>query len=208
MAKQTECMRAKMQDARSFADDAERTAAAPGSAPDTCQTHTSTEEGEAPLSLEEKMRMLQDLAATCWDQLTNWLASNYTGGDRYLAEEAVQEAFASAVRYLSKVNRPGRAFMQKCAVNSLRTLLRRKRPQVVPIEDTVRLGRTDADLDLVLTRIDVENLMRHMRPQDREVFRLRCAGYEYEQIAKTLGISIGTVKSRLHRCRKIHEQMR
>jgi len=59
----------------------------------------------------------------------------------------------------------------------------------------------------LIGRMDAEQIVRALAALPEE-FRVACTlyfleDYSYEQIAETLGIPIGTVRSRLHRGRKM-----
>jgi RNA polymerase sigma-70 factor (ECF subfamily) len=54
------------------------------------------------------------------------------------------------------------------------------------------------------SRIDVEGAMRNLPEGARRVFVLHdMEGYKHHEIAKTLGITVGTSKSQLHRARML-----
>jgi RNA polymerase sigma factor (sigma-70 family) len=107
------------------------------------------------------------------------------------AEEVVQEAFAQLyLRYRSVAN-PG-AYVRMCVLNGGRKVLRRRRlvrQQPTTTEDHDSLGFNHV-LDAV----------RALPAKQRNVVLLR---YELQlsdqEIAETLGVPVGTVKSTLHR---------
>jgi RNA polymerase sigma-70 factor (sigma-E family) len=107
------------------------------------------------------------------------------------AEEVVQEAFAQLyLRYRSVAN-PG-AYVRRCVLNGCRRVLRRRRlvrRQPPPTEEHGGLGFNHV-LDAV----------RALPVRQRNVVVLR---YELQladqEIADTLGMPVGTVKSTLHR---------
>jgi RNA polymerase sigma factor (sigma-70 family) len=107
------------------------------------------------------------------------------------AEEVVQEAFAQLyLRYRSVAN-PG-AYARMCVLNGCRRVLRRRRlvrRQPPTVEEYGSLGFNHV-LDAV----------RALPTKQRNVVALR---YELQlsdqEIADTLGVPVGTVKSTLHR---------
>jgi RNA polymerase sigma factor (sigma-70 family) len=107
------------------------------------------------------------------------------------AEEVVQEAFAQLyLRYRSVAN-PG-AYARMCVLNGCRKVLRRRRlirRQTAPAEEYGSLGFNHV-LDAV----------RALPARQRNAVVLR---YELQlsdqEIADTLGVPVGTVKSTLHR---------
>lgn len=165
---------------------------------------TCTRAESAPLTMQEKRQLLQELAETYRPQLVRWLAKHYTHGDWMLAEDMAQEAFTATLHYLPNVRRPGKAFLQECAKNCLNTYYRKQRQMAAPLQDTLPLGRQDHNIEYVEAKVDVLRILDRLRAEDRRVCELRYL-YDmgYEEIARTLSISVGTVKSRLHRCRQI-----
>ncbi|MGH7376152.1 MAG: RNA polymerase sigma factor, partial [Candidatus Methylomirabilales bacterium] len=60
--------------------------------------------------------------------------------------------------------------------------------------------------DALLERVDLARLVQaelgHLREEHRLILVLRdIQGLSYEEIARTLGLELGTVRSRLHRAR-------
>ena len=47
----------------------------------------------------------------------------------------------------------------------------------------------------------IELLIKHLSKQEHLTFEMFLQGYKYEEIAETLNISIGTVRSRIHTIR-------
>ena len=110
-----------------------------------------------------------------------------------LAEEAVQEAFTRAFGKWSRIDNVD-AYMRTCVVNACRKvqrrrLLVRRTPQSAPEH-----GSLGAD--------HLADVVRSLRPPMREAVVLR---YYLQlsdvEIADTLGMAVGTVKSTLHRAR-------
>ena len=107
------------------------------------------------------------------------------------AEEVVQEAFAQLYLRYRSVSNPG-AYARMCVLNGCRKVLRRRRlarRQPPPVEEYGNLGFNHV-LDAV----------RALPTKQRNVVALR---YELQlsdvEIAETLGVPVGTVKSTLHR---------
>ncbi|MGB8857612.1 MAG: sigma-70 family RNA polymerase sigma factor, partial [Ilumatobacteraceae bacterium] len=109
------------------------------------------------------------------------------------AEEAVQDAFAMAFTRWGGVENPD-AYMRTCVLNACRRVHRRRRlvrrtPE--PRAEDVALG---ADL--------IADVVRSLRSPMKEVVVLRYyLQLSDPEIANTLNMAVGTVKSTLHRAR-------
>lgn len=138
--------------------------------------------------------------------------------DTHLAEDATQEAF---LRVFSKID----SFRQNSSFstwfytilnNICLDILRKKSRQA----ETVSIGQTNSDDEEFELQIEdsspgpyeslqkkdailiLENALKELSEEHRAVIIMRdIDGREYEEIAKILGISLGTVKSRLSRAR-------
>jgi RNA polymerase sigma-70 factor, ECF subfamily len=84
--------------------------------------------------------------------------------------------------------------------------LRRKRPETEPMEHTEFEDPRAPSADAGLNLRDLGQALARLSPEHREVLLLVCLEeMSYEQVARVLGVPIGTIMSRLHRAR---EQMR
>ena len=111
-------------------------------------------------------------------------------GSEAQSEEVVQDAFITVLERWSQVDNPG-GYLRRCVVNGcLRQLRRARRPVPQPVGAPVADLATDHTLDAV----------RRLRPQRQAMVVLRFyADMTQDEIADTLGLSVGTVKSGLHR---------
>jgi RNA polymerase sigma-70 factor (ECF subfamily) len=129
------------------------------------------------------------------------------------AADVVQEAFFSAYRNLATF-RGGtvRSWLNRIAVNAAMDLqrARRRRPvQPYPeLEDESWQPRAGPDvdpegitLDLERTRALEEALRKIGDDQRAAIVLFDVEGYDYGEIAQMTGVSLGTVKSRIHRGR-------
>lgn len=115
---------------------------------------------------------------------------------RELAEEAVQDAFAKAYPRWRRIEQPD-AYLRTCVVNACRKVQRRRelvrRTPIAPSADAPAAGDL-AD--------HVADVVRDLPPTMREAVVLR---YYLQltdaEIARTLDIAVGTVKSTLNRAR-------
>lgn len=129
------------------------------------------------------------------------------------AADAVQEAFFSAFRNLAAFRGGSvRSWLSRICVNAAMDAQRaRKRRPVQPypeFEDDFWQPPTGPDADperLVLgrerTRVLDEALTRITHDQRTAIVLFDIEGYDYAEIADLTGVSLGTVKSRIHRGR-------
>lgn len=118
-------------------------------------------------------------------------------GSRQIAEDLLQETFAAALRRVeSLAAKPSpRAWLYTVARNLSVDAYRRARPSVALPEDlpAEEAAAPDPRLDAMCRAI------ARLTPASREVLELRLAQeLSYEEIARVLGIPVGTVRSRLH----------
>ena len=139
-------------------------------------------------------------------------------GDPALAEDLAQEAFVKAYRKLGTFDRRRKlsSWLFKIAHNTTIDHLRRSRPEIVPLEATASDGEQSweilkadeasgparrAESSELMARLDAA--LGRLKPSYREILLLRFReGLAYDEIADVTGLSMGTVKVRLHRARK------
>jgi RNA polymerase sigma-70 factor (ECF subfamily) len=127
-------------------------------------------------------------------------------GHREDAEDATQETMLRVVRNLDRWD-PNRAFepwLMTIAGNRCRTRLanRRRRPcnlQLdIPIQDSSHLAR-----DAKLMSEEISLALKQIRCEYREAFNLfHEKDLSYAEIAETMNIPLGTVKTWVHRARR------
>ena len=131
--------------------------------------------------------------------------------DRQDAEDLVQETLLRVRRGL-RTYRPGsmEGWLTRIATNCFidQTRRRRRRPEVPLDDDNDRDLRAapGADDDLLATSIsaDVQAALMALPPEYRvPVVLCDVAGRSYEEIAETLSVPLGTVRSRIHRGRSL-----
>ncbi len=122
-------------------------------------------------------------------------------GDRHLAEDAVQEAFAKAAVHLPKLRKTdqfGRWVAAICR-NEAREMARTRRKP--PIEDEAVVEAAPAGADE--TGEAVRSALSGLPSDAREVVFLRFYdGLSYDQISAVLGISEQAINGRLRRAKK------
>ena len=152
-----------------------------------------------------------NLVATYQDQLFALVARMVP--DRDQASDVVQEAFFSAYRNLGSYRGGSvRSWLSRIAINGAMDLqrARRRRPvQPYPeLEDEAWQPPAGEDADperhaLIHERSRALNdaLSRIADDQRASIVLYDVEGYDYAEIATMMGVSLGTVKSRIHRGR-------
>jgi RNA polymerase sigma-70 factor, ECF subfamily len=133
--------------------------------------------------------------------------------DRDQASDCVQEAFFSAYRNMSSF-RGGivRSWLSRIAINAAMDTqrLRKRRPvdHYPELEDDSWQPPADASADPVTTALETERhralnraLAEVTDDQRAAIVLYDIEGYDYAEIAQMTGVSLGTVKSRIHRGR-------
>jgi RNA polymerase sigma-70 factor, ECF subfamily len=130
--------------------------------------------------------------------------------DSGLVEDIAQETFLRVFRALPRFDRNGPARLSTwiLTIASHRSIdeLRRRRLDTRPLDTGVDLPSGDRTEEAterkVLARL-IQNAVETLTPEYRVTFILReVHGLEYSEIAQTLEIDLGTVKSRLNRARR------
>jgi RNA polymerase sigma-70 factor, ECF subfamily len=129
-------------------------------------------------------------------------------GDRTEATELVQDVFIKAWRRLDTF-RGDSAFsswLHRLAVNTMLQNARsdnRRTARVLSMEDTSLLpgAARSSGVDL---KMDMEEAVASLPKGARLAFVLHdVEGYQHQEIAEQLGVSVGTVKAQLHRARRL-----
>lgn len=120
--------------------------------------------------------------------------------DAALAEDAVQDAYARAWRDLPRMREPDRlaAWLSRLTVNATYDLLRRRKRvrQAMPLEAAPPIL---AEWASPVDRIDLEAAYGRLPPEQRAVVVLHYyLGLPLDEVATTLAVPPGTVRSRLH----------
>lgn len=129
-------------------------------------------------------------------------------GDSSDATELMQDVFIRAWRGISTF-RGDSAFgswLHRLAVNTMLENARgeqRRIARVLPMDDTSRLegAARSSGVDL---RMDMEEAIASLPQGARLAFVLHdVEGYQHQEIAAQLGVSVGTIKAQLHRARRL-----
>ncbi|MBN1439163.1 MAG: sigma-70 family RNA polymerase sigma factor [Anaerolineales bacterium] len=129
------------------------------------------------------------------------------------AEDAAQESFWRAFKGLSKYDfkRPFGTWMLSIAAHYCIDRLRRKRPILLSLESLLpeddapdRSPDPEAQTHSKQEQEAVQRLLEHLGREERAMIVMRYwHDMSYEEIAHSLRVSVGAVKSRLHRARRI-----
>ena len=123
--------------------------------------------------------------------------------DPELARDAVQDGLIRAWRDLPGLREPDRfdAWLHRLTVNACLDLARRRRRRPVEVELSPMHHPAITDASVAVARRDVvEDVLRTLDPDGRAIVVLHYyLGMPLPDVAATLRIPVGTVKSRLHR---------
>ena len=124
-------------------------------------------------------------------------------GDMATAEEVVQDSFVALHANWRRVRDVGKAagYLRQCVVNRSHSVLRHQvvvdRSVLQPLPD---MPSAEAEAMKLLSRSAVITALQGLSPRQREALVLRYyAGLSEAQIASTMGISKGAVKSNVSR---------
>lgn len=126
--------------------------------------------------------------------------------DEMLADDLVQDALAKAVQNISQLKDPEalKSWLFTILNNQWREYLRRNRP-CLDIDELVFVADSDpeADEQRQQTCNQVRSAIAELPLSQRQTITLvDLEDMSYQEVAKALGIPIGTVMSRLNRARK------
>jgi RNA polymerase sigma-70 factor (sigma-E family) len=122
-------------------------------------------------------------------------------GDRQAAEDVIQDAFLGLFRRWEALNDPERAlaYVRSSVFNGCRTVLRkraRNRQFVLVDPDAESVESAEARVVLGEEHREVLTALRRLPDRQREVVALRyCLDMSVEDVARTMGVTEGTVKS-------------
>lgn len=129
-------------------------------------------------------------------------------GNREDATDAAQEAFIRAFQALPRFRQASTfsTWLYRIAVNAALDLVRR-RPAIPPVELTSD-HRAPDDPEVEAQRRDIHRRIHaalgHVPAEYRAAVVLRdLQGLEYEEVARVLGVPVGTVRSRISRGREV-----
>ena len=129
-------------------------------------------------------------------------------GDTNDATELMQDVFIKAWRRLSTFRGESAfgSWLHRLAVNTMLENARtdgRRTARVLPMDDTSRLpgAARPSGVDL---RMEMEEAIASLPKGARQAFVLHdVEGYQHQEIAAQLSVSVGTVKAQVHRARRL-----
>jgi len=136
------------------------------------------------------------------------LCLRLTAGDANDATELMQDVFIRAWRRLATYRGESAfaSWLHRLAVNTMLENARsdrRRTARVLPMDDTARLAGAARSSGVEL-RMDMENAIASLPKGARLAFVLHdVEGYQHQEIAAQLGVSVGTIKAQLHRARRL-----
>jgi RNA polymerase sigma-70 factor (ECF subfamily) len=152
-------------------------------------------------------RALDELYAQHGPSILGFLVARL--GDRQQSEEVLQDVMMAAWRNADSFRGDSsvRTWLLVIARNRATNVLRKNRPTMMPIHDEFELSSADTGPQERVERIDAARTVRRaldeLPAQQREVLTLvffhQMTGPE---VAAVLGITVGTVKSRLFRAKE------
>ncbi len=127
------------------------------------------------------------------------------------AKDLVQDTFLKALTYRDKFeeNTNLKAWTYTILKNTFINNYRRNAKVSTVIDNTADLyylnsgsSATDYNPDSMLSYKDISKVVNKLEDEHRVPFQMHHTGYKYKEIAETLDLSIGTVKSRIFFSRK------
>ena len=162
--------------------------------------------GDAQAFAELVEKYQEQIHALAWQKI----------GDFHTAQEITQDTFITAYQELSTLTHHNRfaGWLYVITSNKCKMWHRKKRPQLQSLEETdpkeleeayysEHVSRQREEASIQKRRAIVRELLDKLRESERTVVTMHYfAGLTCEEIAKFLGVSPNTVKSRLHRARE------
>jgi RNA polymerase sigma-70 factor (ECF subfamily) len=126
-------------------------------------------------------------------------------GDPAAAEDTAQEVWIKVYRSLGTFD--GRArfstWLYRVTRNTCLDQVRAGARRPIPVDPIDAIAVPGDLADEVALTASVEQAMRALAPEDRDAFSaVALYGLTYAEVAETLGVPVGTVKSRVFRARR------
>lgn len=127
--------------------------------------------------------------------------------DRDEVEDVVQEAFLICYRKLKsfRMDSSFKTWLYRIVVNQCYDRIRKlNREKVAFNKLSINLGIGNGDMAEIENRIDIKETIASLSPEHRLVLTLYYGmDFGVQKVAQTLGIPVGTVKSRLNSARNL-----
>lgn len=134
-------------------------------------------------------------------------------GNRFEAEDLTQETFLKAYRKLDSLKERDklRGWLYSIARNVTIDFFRRNKERSIPLDNVIlenyaRATAVDYREDVMQNEIsqELEKCLATLSEEDRMIVKLLYyEGFSYKEICSMLNINQNTLKSRLHRARKV-----
>ncbi len=125
------------------------------------------------------------------------------------AEDLIAETYARAWQYYHQQD-SSRATFTRWASRILLNLGRdahrssRRQPATQPLQDAeLHAASVPGPAEVVERRMEVQDLLHSLSPKQREILLRLANGQTYEEIGRSMGIVVGTVKSRVFHLRNV-----
>lgn len=127
-------------------------------------------------------------------------------GDRVLAQDMLQESFVMVFRNLKAFkgeSTPG-AWIKRIVINNCISELRKKSMQISDLEEVAQVpSSTIIEADYTYEVQQIKEAIQKLPQGYKVIFSLYAIeGYDHEEIAGILGITVSTSKSQYHRAKK------
>jgi RNA polymerase sigma-70 factor (ECF subfamily) len=172
---------------------------------DVAAVDATAPDGVTERSLDARHAGFLELAGSELDR--SYRLAGLILGDATDAEDAVQDALLQAWRSVATLRDPAmfQAWFDRILVNGCRDRVRRRRiVRFVPIDPTTDVAAEGDPFRAVLARDELLGGLDALSTAERAVVVLHYwADLSVEQISARLGWPTGTIKSRLHRARRV-----
>ena len=149
-----------------------------------------------------------------WEKLVErwnprlWRFTSRMLTDQATAEDVLQTVWMRVVRSMVRLQDPERlaAWLYRIARLAIADQLRGqyRRPVAYTVEDVENVAESDEGIELVDVTDAIETGLTHLHPTDREAVVLHYLEQRpIGEVAEICGVPVGTVKSRLHRARRV-----
>jgi RNA polymerase sigma-70 factor (ECF subfamily) len=128
----------------------------------------------------------------------------------WLSEDHCQDTFTVAFTRLEQFNGRStfRTWLNRIAVNQALGTLRKYNAKThgdlanISDIDPQAVAVYDRSVQTIPAHIDTEHILADLSPQDAALLRLTMEGWDMEELARSTGRPVGSVKSHLHRARQ------
>lgn len=141
-------------------------------------------------------------------------AAYYITRDRHLAQDVLQETFVKAYKHMDRVKEGEKigAWLTVIATNTAIDHMRKRKVwNGMPTEDVILLQALEQDevassveqeVEREFEKEQLRRQMEYLKPEYRQVLLLKYhQGLRDDESAELLGVTVGTVKSRVHRAK-------